>query len=904
MASKLVLGLPILVIFFSVNSAINGELSRKIQNNELALYSFVAPITDKSQPRYDIDNSFPEYHDNTQKINKSEATKPTLTPQDRLLIMLQLLRTLSHMQKIPQQRQLNSTSSSSSAKPSFHIIIFNLNRPRKVHEDAKGVENEEVLKNLITLMMIASALNRHIDLHNNQQKNDSIPKMSVRKRREVSEEYRDDQPLRRPATMPLHHRSRGPQSPATRSHNVGDHHLSHNLNRDSSMGPRDPTHDRYDGDPSHSSMPHSENLNSRIYQNPYSNGLGQPHHIHPLFLPRHPAYLSSPVYHRSLPPPILISSQEPNNPSEKQEPINVEELQPLSPIHRMIIAARNQQLAAMAYERRRLEHQMQQERQQKESLPTGQQQEPPANSQYQNNKEIVFDEESPGGNSVEVNSQRGRHNQHQYSPAKSNHDQQEENQSDDQTNNHESPEDEHQNSQQEQDNGQSHNQNRNQVSTQIRVNQKSGQDLTGGRASATKNGSSVEKNDRTVSLGRSGQSANKVNNNDDSHNNIIRKQNDDTNQDQNQTNNTTVHDQGNNKSKINQTLANGNGLTDNNSTNNNNTEIKNANNGDNSQGGDDSSNDITDNGPSDNGGGSNESQQNNDSPDDNGNDSNPENNQANQEDDPDIQNFQNIAGDSDFTDLFPPGILSANDISEIRKQQEEQKQKQEEEEERRRQEQQADKDDDSNNSQQNQGSDEQNQGASESSPSAGQNNTDRASNAELAGKSDFPGSFGNQTNIPERINEKSVNSTADNGSYGINNSTHGSHENKTDSTFNANSSRIDPNYSKPDSLHQFTFPIGLERSMIYTNANSKDSSSVTDNIGKFLQDDFDIFQPIDLDKDSNLVQSDSQSEETNSIELPVRYGIHRRHTVMPQGYVTTRIFNIDQLRNELERNSE
>lgn len=46
----------------------------------------------------------------------------------------------------------------------------------------------------------------------------------------------------------------------------------------------------------------------------------------------------------------------------------------------------------------------------------------------------------------------------------------------------------------------------------------------------------------------------------------------------------------------------------------------------------------------------------------------------------DFQNFQNFAGDTDFTDLFPPGILSEAEIKEMRQQQEEQRRRQEQEE--------------------------------------------------------------------------------------------------------------------------------------------------------------------------------------------------------------------------------
>lgn len=46
----------------------------------------------------------------------------------------------------------------------------------------------------------------------------------------------------------------------------------------------------------------------------------------------------------------------------------------------------------------------------------------------------------------------------------------------------------------------------------------------------------------------------------------------------------------------------------------------------------------------------------------------------------DFQNFQDFTGDTDFTDLFPPGILSEAEIKEMREQQQEQRRRQEQEE--------------------------------------------------------------------------------------------------------------------------------------------------------------------------------------------------------------------------------
>lgn len=53
------------------------------------------------------------------------------------------------------------------------------------------------------------------------------------------------------------------------------------------------------------------------------------------------------------------------------------------------------------------------------------------------------------------------------------------------------------------------------------------------------------------------------------------------------------------------------------------------------------------------------------------------------EEDKDMKNFQDFAGDTDFTDLFPPGILSDAEIKEMRKQHQEQKQREQEEQEER-----------------------------------------------------------------------------------------------------------------------------------------------------------------------------------------------------------------------------
>lgn len=53
-----------------------------------------------------------------------------------------------------------------------------------------------------------------------------------------------------------------------------------------------------------------------------------------------------------------------------------------------------------------------------------------------------------------------------------------------------------------------------------------------------------------------------------------------------------------------------------------------------------------------------------------------QNNNQQDSNDPDMKSFQNF-GESDFTDLFPPGILSPSEIDDMRKQQQEQKQQEE-----------------------------------------------------------------------------------------------------------------------------------------------------------------------------------------------------------------------------------
>lgn len=115
--------------------------------------------------------------------------------------------------------------------------------------------------------------------------------------------------------------------------------------------------------------------------------------------------------------------------------------------------------------------------------------------------------------------------------------------------------------------------------------------------------------------------------------------------------------------------------------------------------------------PSNEAGGQQEQQQNDDQRHDqaneeNGNEEHDNNQQSDaeksQDNDSDMKGFQEFAGDSDFTDLFPPGILSDAEIREMKKQHQEQKQKEAEEEREKQQQQEqpdeSDSDSNSNNS--------------------------------------------------------------------------------------------------------------------------------------------------------------------------------------------------------------
>lgn len=85
------------------------------------------------------------------------------------------------------------------------------------------------------------------------------------------------------------------------------------------------------------------------------------------------------------------------------------------------------------------------------------------------------------------------------------------------------------------------------------------------------------------------------------------------------------------------------------------------------------------------------------------------------EDDPDMKNFQNFAGDTDFTDLFPPGILSEAEIKEMRRDQAEQRQRQEQEEREKQQQEQSEQEEQGDGEQQQQ-QQQQDSGAAEQAP--------------------------------------------------------------------------------------------------------------------------------------------------------------------------------------------
>lgn len=128
--------------------------------------------------------------------------------------------------------------------------------------------------------------------------------------------------------------------------------------------------------------------------------------------------------------------------------------------------------------------------------------------------------------------------------------------------------------------------------------------------------------------------------------------------------------------------GNENSVEDNSDSNNNNNGSGNSNNdnadSDQNNNNENGSNNNNNNAQSD---GGNETGSNNDDTGSNNADTNSGGMGKAEEEDPDLKQFQNFANGGDsFTDLFPPGILSNNDINEIKKQQEEQAKRQEEEE--------------------------------------------------------------------------------------------------------------------------------------------------------------------------------------------------------------------------------
>lgn len=96
--------------------------------------------------------------------------------------------------------------------------------------------------------------------------------------------------------------------------------------------------------------------------------------------------------------------------------------------------------------------------------------------------------------------------------------------------------------------------------------------------------------------------------------------------------------------------------------------------------------------------------------------------------DSELKNFQNFAGaDTDFTDLFPPGILTKAEIEEMRKQQQDQQRREQDEDEQRRIE-------NSGGEQENNGSNEEQEGdgGEQNGRTSGENRTEREQSQEQA----------------------------------------------------------------------------------------------------------------------------------------------------------------------------
>lgn len=111
---------------------------------------------------------------------------------------------------------------------------------------------------------------------------------------------------------------------------------------------------------------------------------------------------------------------------------------------------------------------------------------------------------------------------------------------------------------------------------------------------------------------------------------------------------------------------------------------------------------------------------NNDQPEENNEEPQNENNNENQQpEDQDMKNFQK-SFDTDFTDLFPPGVLSEAEIKEMRRHQEEQRQREEQEEREKQQQQNEEQNEPEENNQQGENEQQQVDGSSEPSSNATQ----------------------------------------------------------------------------------------------------------------------------------------------------------------------------------------
>lgn len=141
------------------------------------------------------------------------------------------------------------------------------------------------------------------------------------------------------------------------------------------------------------------------------------------------------------------------------------------------------------------------------------------------------------------------------------------------------------------------------------------------------------------------------------------------------------------------------------------------------------------------------------------------------EDDRDMKNFQDFAGDTDFTDLFPPGILSDAEIKEMRKQHQEQKQREQEEreEEQERQRQGSDEEQQGNGEENGTGQEQQQNGSGQQQELGEQTEQNNRTQEEEVQKQP-ENSFGNRK-IPLTVSFNNSNSTYNSSSIGMNNHT-------------------------------------------------------------------------------------------------------------------------------------